>query len=41
VDFNLSSNWRVSLLLMHELKHGDIGDSWFYNSKNPNLLFYF
>ncbi len=25
---------------MHELKHGDMGNSWFCNSKNPNLLFY-
>jgi hypothetical protein len=39
VDFNISSNRWVSLLLMDELKHGDIGFSWFRDSKNPNLLF--
>jgi hypothetical protein len=35
VDFNPPRNWWVSLLLMHELKHGDIGKSWFCHFKNP------
>jgi hypothetical protein len=41
VDFVLPSDWWVSSLLMHELKHEDIGNSWFCYSKNPNSLLYF
>ncbi len=39
--FQAIDEWWVSLLLMHELKHGDIGNSSFCDSKNPNLPFYF